>query len=251
MMGDRKPAYYAILPAKIRYDTELRPNAKLLYAEITALADANGYSWATNDYFAQLFDLSPKTVSDLIKTLARRGYLTVEVLRDGKNEVVERRLWIDKPPVISEDTPPPKNGGTPPPEIEGTPPPKNGEKNNIDIRNTNPLTPKGGKGAPKPKGAPTWKPERFASFWSAWPRGEAKQDAIRAWDKLRPDDDLIELMGQAFLRKKGTEQWQRGIGIPYASTWLNQRRWEDEDKMPGRTLNAPDTSGWADDPEVM
>ena len=34
----RKPGYWAVLPARVRYDEELRPNAKLIYAEITALA---------------------------------------------------------------------------------------------------------------------------------------------------------------------------------------------------------------------
>ncbi len=50
MSGERRPGYWAVLPATVRYDKTLRPNAKLLYAEITALADARGYCWATNSY---------------------------------------------------------------------------------------------------------------------------------------------------------------------------------------------------------
>lgn len=42
LSGERRPGYWAVLPAKVRYDKTLRPNAKLLYAEITALADARG-----------------------------------------------------------------------------------------------------------------------------------------------------------------------------------------------------------------
>lgn len=37
-------------------------------------------------------------------------------------------------------------------------------------------------------------------------------------------------MAQALRRQVASEDWQQGIGIPYASTWINQRRWEDEDK---------------------
>ena len=62
----RKPGYWAVLPAKVRYDEELRPNAKLIYAEITALADSTGFCWAKNKYLSELFGLSKKTVSDLI-----------------------------------------------------------------------------------------------------------------------------------------------------------------------------------------
>lgn len=74
MDAERKPAYWAVLPAKVRYDEGLRPNAKLLYAEITALADMYGYCWASNEYFAKLFGLATRTVSDLIGTLAKCGY---------------------------------------------------------------------------------------------------------------------------------------------------------------------------------
>ena len=90
------------------------------------------------------------------------------------------------------------------------------------------------------KEAPDWKPERFAAFWAAYPCGKSKQAAIRAWDKLQPDDALIREMALGLKRALDSEAWQRGIGIPYASTWLNNRRWEDEDKpLPARTI--PDT----------
>jgi len=80
----------------------------------------------------------------------------------------------------------------------------------------------------QPKDAPDWKPERFAGFWSFYPRGEAKQAAIRAWDKLRPPDELIDEMAAALQRQMESESWRAGVGIPYASTWLNNRRWTDQ-----------------------
>ena len=99
-----------------------------------------------------------------------------------------------------------------------------------------------------PKDAPDWKPERFAGFWEYYPRGESKQAAIRAWDKLQPSDDLIDEMAKALRRQMESDSWQAGVGIPYASTWLNNRRWEDEIKT-----GHPDPPGpaWAPDPEVM
>ena len=103
-----------------------------------------------------------------------------------------------------------------------------------------PKAPTGGRRSNEPKEAPDWKPERFAAFWEAYPCGKSKQAAIRAWDKLKPDDALIHEMALGLKRAMAGEDWQRGIGIPYASTWLNGRRWEDEDKpLPARAADKP------------
>ena len=82
------------------------------------------------------------------------------------------------------------------------------------------------------KSAPDYRPDTFARFWAAYPRGEDKQGAIAAWDELRPDDATLQAMSRALVRQKASEEWQRGIGIPYAVRWLRRRRWEDEIKAP-------------------
>lgn len=240
-----------MLPAKVRYDESLRPNAKLLYAEITALADMTGYCWASNEYLAQLFGIAPRTVSDLIGTLQQRGYIAVEVVRDERNAVIERKIHVDRP-MASEQPPIAKNGYTPVAENGVTPIAKNGYKNNINnINNIPPIVPQGGRRKREPKKAPEWKPERFAAFWDSYPRGESKQAAITAWDKLQPDDELLVTMAKALKRQMQTELWRRGIGIPYASTWLNQRRWEDKLVSPSDPEHTdPEKQQWADDPEV-
>lgn len=115
-----------------------------------------------------------------------------------------------------------------------------------------PKVPQGGRKRREPKEAPDWKPERFAKFWDFYShkvRGESKQAAIRAWDKLKPDDTTIDQIAMALLWQIKTEEWTRGIGLPYASTYLNNRRWKDQPKAPPE--HGPSTGGWAEDREVF
>jgi hypothetical protein len=71
---------------------------------------------------------------------------------------------------------------------------------------------------------------RFARWWSSYPRKVAKQAAIKAWVKLRVDDDLLETVLEAIDAQRTTESWTKENGnyIPYPATWLNGRRWEDD-----------------------
>lgn len=94
-IAELKKSYYAIIPAEVRYDEELPPNAKLLYGEITSLCNEKGYCWATNQYFADLYKVSKITVSRWISTLNKKGYITVETLyKEGTKEIIGRHLYI-------------------------------------------------------------------------------------------------------------------------------------------------------------
>ncbi|MFY9421448.1 MAG: helix-turn-helix domain-containing protein, partial [Bacilli bacterium] len=73
-------AYYAIIPANVRYDNDLTPNAKLLYGEITALCNEKGFCWASNSYFAELYKVSKETVSRWISNLETLGYIRTELI---------------------------------------------------------------------------------------------------------------------------------------------------------------------------
>ena len=92
--GNEQPGFWALIPASVRYDKELPPNAKLLYGEVTALSDKLGYCYAQNSYFSDLFGLSERSVTRLLSTLVDRGYLRVDVVRDtATQEVLERRIY--------------------------------------------------------------------------------------------------------------------------------------------------------------
>lgn len=70
----------------------------------------------------------------------------------------------------------------------------------------------------------------FDAFWGQYPRHTAKEAARKAWSKLNPSEELQEQIIAAVLVYKASPQWTKDGGqyIPHPSTFLNQRRWEDE-----------------------
>lgn len=94
-MEEQQKAYYAIIPAEVRYDKDLPPNAKLLYGEITALCNDKGYCWATNQYFADLYHSSISAVQKWVSALVKKGYINLElVYKEGTKQVLHRKLYI-------------------------------------------------------------------------------------------------------------------------------------------------------------
>ncbi len=92
-----KPNYYAIIPADVRYDKDLKDKAKLLYGEIVSLSDKNGYCYASNKYFAELYNISTTSVSLLIKNLVDKGYLESKIIyKKNTKEIDKRYLRIVK-----------------------------------------------------------------------------------------------------------------------------------------------------------
>ena len=67
----------------------------------------------------------------------------------------------------------------------------------------------------------------FETFWKEYPRGDGKGKAFESWQKMKPpiNEVLIALNWQ-----KVSDQWKKEDGqfIPMATTYLNQKRWEDK-----------------------
>ncbi len=71
-------------------------------------------------------------------------------------------------------------------------------------------------------------PEGFETFWEAYPKKVAKADALKVWEKLKPDDDLLRQISDALSWQTKSELWQIKKYIPNPDKWLRGRRWEDE-----------------------
>lgn len=97
-MNKSKKSYYAIIPASVRYDKRVKPLARLLYGELTALSNEKGFCWASNKYFAELYEVTNETVSRWISQLAEYGYIRLSISRAGK-KIVGRKIYLSESPI--------------------------------------------------------------------------------------------------------------------------------------------------------
>lgn len=135
-MDDIRPGYYAIIPADVRYDDGIPPNAKLLYGEISALIGKDGFCYASNAYFMNLYGFSDPTISRLISQLEKAGYIRRELEKDKTGQVVRRKLYLSVS--APEIQPPIKNDTTLPSKIIGGGIKNDGETNkSITVKEKN------------------------------------------------------------------------------------------------------------------
>ena len=206
----QKPGYWAVLPAVVRYDPQLPPSAKILYAEISALTDQRGFCFASNDYFRKLYGMSERTLQEQLRALKRRGYIAIS---DGDGGAGRRKIYAGINPLQGN---PAENCGV-------TPQKSAGFSNNKKENNNTPHSPPGGESG-------IWDKEAFDRFWAKYPKKKDKAKAIREWNKLKADRKLMRVMSAALGAQMASDEWQRdnGRAIPYPCRWLSHRRWEDE-----------------------
>ena len=187
-----KPSYYAIIPASVRYDTTLCPNAKLLYGEITALCNKEGKCWAGNAYFANLYGVSKVSISKWVRQLVDAGCIESEIQHaEGSKEILNRYITL----------------------VNDLTKQKLTDNSNININNTN-ITFNNN--------------DHFDAFWSAYPVKKGKLAARKAWDKLTLSDDVVKLIAENMKARMDAGEWEDKQYIPHPATFLNGRRWEDE-----------------------
>lgn len=86
-----QPNFYAIIPASVRYDELVCANAKLLYGEISAMCNTEGFCWAENGYFANLYKVNSVSISRWISQLSKGNYIKTEL---NKAEGNTRKIFI-------------------------------------------------------------------------------------------------------------------------------------------------------------
>ena len=84
------------IPKDIWLNKDLSTNEKVLLAEIDSLGGSSDGCFASNQYFADFFDLSKDRISRLVSGLKNKGYITVELIyKEGTCEVDKRIIKLN------------------------------------------------------------------------------------------------------------------------------------------------------------
>jgi hypothetical protein len=227
-------SFWSVIPWPVLHSQALSDKTKLIYGVIASLTQARdddgkvrGYCFASNAYLASVMGCGERTITRSIAELVDAGELIVQHVGvcDKKGNRMRRIYTLETYARGIVKTGETANFGD-------TGIVKTGETviNRFDNRSHDipPISPPQGDGAEKKIEA-----ERemlFNRFWACYPRKVGKQEARKAWDKLKPDLILCSQMSRALKAQMQSEQWTRDGGryIPHPSTWLNGRRWEDE-----------------------
>ena len=184
------PSFYAIIPANVRYDKNLKANEKLMYGEITALCNMKGYCWSKNLYFANLYSVSKNTISIWINDLKKYGYINVEIIyKENSKEISDRYIRINGEGITKKSV---------------TPITKNGEDNttvsNTTINNTY--------------------TEEIETLWSLYPNKKGKAAAIKSIPKLLKVMEYEELKRCVERYIKASKKTEVQF-LQYGSTFFN------------------------------
>lgn len=208
-------SYYAIIPADVRYDKRLTPNAKLLYGEITALCNEKGYCWASNSYFSELYGVSKVSISKWIAALETLGYIKIDMeYREGSKEISCRYITILKYPYLTKVNDPIK-------EKFNTPIKEKFKDNNTIYNNTfnNTIN----------NNVQT----EFETIWGMYPKKQGKKKAYKEYLKAIKDGvtngeikDGIQRYIQ-YIKSSGISDKYIKMG----QTFFSGRCWDDEYKI--------------------
>ena len=216
---------YTVMSNTHLRDPRLSLRAMGLMSKMLSLPDDWDYSVAG---LTAIVKEGREAVRKALQELEACGYLIREQGRQGGSFAGYDYTLFEEPqedPETETGSPLPKNPSTvsPSPKKPSTETPSTGnppQRNNEEKEST-----KRQKHLPA---CPKWEPEMFERFWRAYPRHEDRKTAVREWDRLRPDLKLMREMSSALDRAKTTDEWRRGVGIPYACRWLSKERWTDE-----------------------
>lgn len=234
-------------------DPKINIHAKAIYSLLCAYAGGKDCAFPSVDTLTVQLNISKDTIYKYIKELREKGVIEVEQIREGGR--FSRNIYTllnYNPNMISTESGSTGHGTTgADTTVSDQVDTKNNRTKSNRLKSNNnktPIPPQGADGdsgekIPKnpemeqPK-KPTKKvdsySERFEQWWSIYPRKTAKGAAWNRWkaDKLdsRADELIEKLTQQNAMQYAFTETKY----IPNASTYLNQKRYDDEIEFKGK-----------------
>lgn len=203
---------YAMCLNKWALDKEIKDELGLLVI-ISSLCAEKGYCYASNEYFANLFNISQETVSRKIKLLEKKNYITIEYEKRGC-EIKKRYLRLTNISIDDYQ----KNQST----ID-----ENVKENNISINNTSINN--------------NIYNQEFERLWTIYPKKQGKKDALKYFIRVRKNgvdfDDILKGLENyiEYIKQKGISQQY----IKQGSTWFNQECWNDDYSIQSENNNIP------------
>ena len=195
------------IPKEVWLDNRLTMLEKGILVEIDSLDMSDDGCWASNEYLATFCQCSIPKVANAVSKLVNLGYLRRESF-DGRHRKLKSSLSFFNKQTY-------KNYMADLKKVSANNITNNKENNSISSKRAKDDIPPG-----------------FISFWSVYPRKVAKQNALRAWGKTgaNASQSLTNTI-LADIRRRLEGEWKEKElkYIPHPTTYLNQRRWEDED----------------------
>lgn len=222
-MEENKRAFKGIwIPKEVWESKELTLQQKVMLVEIDSLDNDDG-CFASNKYFSDFFGISSGRVSQIINDLIDKGYLKVEYQKKDK-QILGRIMKIQSPPypqkvfnILNKGYLENDEGGI---KYSKEGYLENAKDNNIYINNINNNI----KNYNKKEIAL----EKFEEFYKEYPKKVSKENVKKWFIKNNPSDELFKTIMSSLKKYKLSDSWKDTKYIPYPSTWLNQKRWEDE-----------------------
>lgn len=220
-----KRNWFAVLTAQVLYDTKITDTQKILYAIVSNLTNETGYCYASNGYLAEILNCSQETIRRHLSALEVAGYI---YRHKSKKEGREQRLlYLNTTPPTELRGTPHKVKGDPPTELWGII-----TKTNNKIENPLLVSNKLDTNTP---------PQDFDKLWNEYGKKVGKAPALRSWKRLsKKERNLVTEHIVKYLENHRTADKLKFL--PHLSTYLNQRRWEEE--LPYESETKDSDKGW-------
>lgn len=195
---------------------------KLVLLMLANLADEKGFCFPSYQYLARVAEMNERTVQRSINRLCESGLLRKQARYNGDGQTSNGYYVVmdSEPTPLDTEPTPPRHKADPP--LDSVPPYT--KTNNLKVKQTR-----------KSQNYPS----DFNEFWEAYPKrpNDNKWNAFLKWQTATKNLISVEDLQNAAMRFNKASSNTDPKFIPMCATWLNQRRYFDEQQEQKRNRN--------------